>query len=110
MRIHYKYILCLPTRKPFGRLKREWGANPRTQRCCKYRDSVRVGASRSLGKPEKAAAAIAGDTSQKNCRISYLRAEVVIVRVSIRREKTFAAVRISERELLTAFFVLLVSD
>ena len=45
-------------RKPVGKPKRERGAKPDTQRCCKYRDSDRVGESRSLGKPEKAAAAI----------------------------------------------------
>ena len=33
-----------------------------------------------------------------------MRAEVVIVRESISREKTFAGGRISEGELLTAFF------
>lgn len=58
-------------RKPVGKLKRERGARPNTGRCCKYRDSDRVGGSRSLGKPEKAAAAIVCGTSQKNCRRSY---------------------------------------
>ena len=29
-----------PIRQTVGKLKREWGANPRTKRCCKYRDSA----------------------------------------------------------------------
>lgn len=29
-----------PMRKTVEKLKREWGASPRTKRCCKYRDSA----------------------------------------------------------------------
>ena len=57
-KMHNKNVLCFPMRKPVGELKRERGGRPHTGRCCKYRDSGRVGGSRSLGKPEKAAAAI----------------------------------------------------
>lgn len=46
-------------RRSAAGLKWEWGAKPRTKRCCKYREVCFVGGSRSLGKPEKAGAYIA---------------------------------------------------